>query len=82
MPHSFVSDSFLSVSWVQIKGTVYKPGAALVTKVTEHGPIFAKLGDIFVQDETIIFIFTYLLNTGLNEHVRAYSVDSTDIWSN
>jgi hypothetical protein len=62
-------------NFVEIKGTVYKPSMCLLVNVNEHGPVFAEISHIFVLDgNDVLFIFTYFLNGGYNEHLQAYYV--------
>ncbi|XP_034237238.1 uncharacterized protein LOC117642795 [Thrips palmi] len=82
LPDSFVDSlSVLCVSWVEIKGTVYKPGQVLLVSVNLNGPVFAELLSIFVRDETVSFLVKYLLNIGPNEHVHAFAVSSTEFFA-
>ncbi|KAK3931890.1 Membrane-bound lytic murein transglycosylase F [Frankliniella fusca] len=81
IPPSFRNQTLFSPKWINIKGTKYKPGMALLVNANENGPVFGKLKSILMKDSDIVFLFEYYLNAGFNQHLHAYAVGDTDIWS-
>ncbi|XP_034245521.1 uncharacterized protein LOC117647733 [Thrips palmi] len=80
--HLSPTSSCASSSWVEFKGTKFKPGMILLLKIDESGgPIFGKLEDILLDGDLPVFVFSYMLCLGFDEHVHAYVVQCTDRWS-
>lgn len=76
------TSSCASSSWVEFKGTKFKPGMILLLSVNESGgPVFGKLEDILVDNDLPVFVFSYMLCLGFDEHVHAYAVQCTNRWS-
>lgn len=74
--------SVLSPNWVNIKGTKYQPGMAVILKISENGaPVFGVIDIIFVCDKDVMFLYSYLLTVGFDEHAHAYEVEYSDMKS-
>ncbi|KAK3922334.1 Oocyte zinc finger protein [Frankliniella fusca] len=70
------SSSCLAANWVEFKGTTYKPGMVLSLAVDEcGGPVFGLIEAILVFEQSFTFIFSYLVNVGLDEHVYAFEIE-------
>lgn len=77
------AESVLSPNWINIKGTDYKPGMAVVLRISESGaPVFGVIELIVLLGDKVFFLYSNLLNIGYDEHVHAYEVelDSFDVW--
>ncbi|XP_034234282.1 uncharacterized protein LOC117641236 [Thrips palmi] len=81
LPQLFLDSQLLSLKWVNIKGTLYKPGMVLLVNANEHGPVFGELCYILVHEETVLFVFCYFLNLGYSEPVHAFPVCKSQRWS-
>jgi len=81
LPQLFLDCPLLSLNWVNIKGTLYKPGMVLLVNANEHGPVWGELHFILVHEETVLFVFSYFLNLGYSEHIHAYPVCDAEKWS-
>lgn len=81
LPQLFLDCPLLSLNWVNIKGTLYKPGMVLLVNANEHGPVFGELHYILVHEETVLFVFSYFLNLGYSEPIHAYPVGNAEKWS-
>ncbi|XP_052125801.1 uncharacterized protein LOC127749882 [Frankliniella occidentalis] len=71
----------LSHNWVEIKGTMYKTGMVLFINVNEAGPVFGMIEFIISRDECISFVFRYFVTFGFNQHVCAFEVDNSNVFS-
>ncbi|KAJ1518819.1 hypothetical protein ONE63_011566 [Megalurothrips usitatus] len=81
LPACIFMDKFtLSCDWVNISGTVYKPGMVLVINVSENGLVFGELQAIFVKDSNVVFVYRYFVTAGFNEHIHAYAISSSSKW--
>ena len=70
-----------SPNWVNVKGTTYKPGMVLLTDVSDLGPVFGKIEFILMAGDSVAFVITYLLNLGFDQHVHAFEIDFSNLWS-
>ncbi|KAK3916871.1 MAP-homologous protein 1 [Frankliniella fusca] len=84
LPKSIImqSSSCLSLNWVLYKGTKYKPGMVLLLDVKECGPLFGVIEFILSADtDDLTFVFSYMVTFGFDEHIVAYEVDHTNVYS-
>ncbi|XP_046405832.1 uncharacterized protein LOC124170865 isoform X1 [Ischnura elegans] len=79
LPASLRDRKVLSPSWIEYKGTKYKPGMVLVTGAKDLCPTFAEIRFILIDDMPN-FICVELKNLGLNEHVLGYEVIHSSEW--
>lgn len=77
-----IPPSCLECNWVEFKGYKFKPGMVLVLDVSKGGcPRFGVLESILLLNETdFVFIYSYLVNLGFDDHRYAYTVQSSDKW--
>jgi len=74
-PHSFV------VTWVNYKGTLYKPRMVLVCGTDESAcPLFAEILHIIFQGSSLFFICSSLQNIGLNCDIGAFEIMRSINW--
>ncbi|XP_026281063.1 uncharacterized protein LOC113208326 [Frankliniella occidentalis] len=78
------SSELLSPSWLNLKGTRYKSGMVLLLDISKTGgPVLGVVESILncTCHDDFVFVFSYLTVLGLNEHVHAYEVQTSDNWS-
>jgi len=74
-PYSFI------VTWVNYKGTLYKPRMILVCGTDESScPLFAEIQYIILQGKSLFFICFSLQNIGLNCDIGAFEIIRSTNW--
>ncbi|XP_048514964.1 uncharacterized protein LOC125501885 [Athalia rosae] len=75
------SDEYISVSWVNVSGTVYKPSQVVVVDVSDQFLLFGEVQYILIDSEQEAhFLFINKNTLGFSKHVHAFEVTSTKSW--
>ena len=71
---------WVSVNWVEYKGTTFKPKMFLIIGAEDLTPIFGEITNVLVfnqMPDSPIFICNCYTTLGLNDHVLGYEVELT-----
>lgn len=81
IPSHFVdrdADVFVA-NWIEVYGTLYKPGMTLIADINEHGePSFVSIEKIVVMDRKAYLLCQKFKLVQFEEHLNCYTVTSDD----
>lgn len=67
-----------AVSWVKIKGIMYKPNLVIVIDIVNDMPKFAVIASILLDDNKNVYFYVKILETtAFNEHYHSYEIEET-----
>lgn len=81
VPKDFSLHSSLSTSWVDFKGSLYKPGMVLLISINDSGPVFGLLEVILVNGNSFVFVYSKFVTIGFDDQLHSYEVESHEDWS-
>lgn len=64
----------LHISNVIINDVRYSEDTVIIVSMDEDGPVFGKIVNVFIVDDTILFQYTTYVLAGFDSHICAYSV--------
>ncbi|KAJ1520357.1 hypothetical protein ONE63_003492 [Megalurothrips usitatus] len=73
-------DTWNIVKWVNVNGTLYKPGMVVVVSVGETFPNFGVINTISVVAKQAKFLLKKLITRNFNSHLHSYRVSEDVSW--
>lgn len=80
IPSPFSAES-VAVTWVKINGTLYETNMCVTLERGVFGRIHEILLDNQDSDHNALFIYKKLESISFSEHLQAYQVEQSNIWS-
>lgn len=76
-----INDKFFPVSWLNINGTVYKPGMILNVGTNGIFRLFVNISYILINaDRVVYYVYKKVETLNFSQHIHAFEVVQTKVW--